>query len=269
MKNLKKWLTNNIFLVFICVLFLATRLYKISEIPSSVYWDEASIGYNAYSVLITGEDEWGEFMPLHFRAFGEFKLPVYVYSVAAAESVFGLTPLAVRLPAVMFGLLSIVGLYLVILKLTSSINISLLSSLLFSISPWFFIFSRTGYEAVAGLAFFIYALYFLILTFDNKKLLVVSTVLFIASMYSYNSFRILAPVILVPTLIYYLFKKAFVPVLISGIILLGSLLPIYKLYREDSGLARLQSVGSKSGLVVNYLKNFLQVFKFMLYCIYI
>ena len=74
-------LQTNFVLILICLLFLVTRLYKISEIPLSVYWDEASIGYNAYSVLQTGRDEWGEFMPLHFRAFGEFKLPVYVYSV--------------------------------------------------------------------------------------------------------------------------------------------------------------------------------------------
>ena len=152
-KQLLKLWKNNFVLILICLLFLITRLYKIDSIPSSVYWDEASIGYNAYSVLTTGKDEWRETLPLHFRAFGEFKLPIYIYSVAITESVFGLTSFAVRLPAVIFGLLSLIGLYLVVLKLTSQKLLSLLSSFLFSITPWFFIFSRTGYEATAGLAF--------------------------------------------------------------------------------------------------------------------
>src|SRR3990167_416318 len=104
-------------LAAIVLLFLGTRLAKISEIPPSLYWDEASIGYNAYSVLQTGKDEWGETLPLHFRAFGEFKLPVYIYSVVIAEMFFGMSALAVRLPAVIYGLFSVLGMYLVVLAL--------------------------------------------------------------------------------------------------------------------------------------------------------
>src|SRR3989338_10517008 len=91
-------------LVLICLFFLITRLYKINEIPVSVYWDEASIGYNAYSIAQDGKDEWGEFLPLHFRAFGEFKLPVYIYTTAASVKLFGLNAFAVRLPSVIFSL---------------------------------------------------------------------------------------------------------------------------------------------------------------------
>ena len=244
-------------LILICLLFLATRLYKIDKIPASVYWDEASIGYNAYSVLQTGRDEWGEFIPLHFRAFGEFKLPVYIYSVVFTESIFGLTPFAVRLPSVIYGLLSVIGLYLVVLKLTNKKLLSLLSSFLFSISPWFFIFSRTGYEATAGLAFFIWAIYLII---RNK--LILATLLFIGSAYSYNSFRILTPLLLSPVLIYYFFKKEFKIIAVSIVILLASVFPLYKLYKQDSGLSRLQTVGSKN-IVQNYIKNFSPDFLFI------
>lgn len=252
---LKLW-KNNFALILICLLFLVTRLYKISEIPQSVYWDEASIGYNAYSVLTTGRDEWGEFMPLHFRAFGEFKLPIYIYSVLVTESAFGLTPFAVRLPAVIYGLFSVIGLYLLVLKLTGNKLLSLISSYLFSITPWFFIFSRTGYEAVAGLAFFIWAIYFLLLSIKNSKFFfVISTLLFVLSAYSYNSFRILTPIVLGLGLLYFLFKKKYAIVGISTLILLASMFPLYKLYREDSGLSRFQTVGSKN-IIRNYIKNF-------------
>src|SRR3989338_266026 len=95
---------EKILFLLILVLFLVTRLYKISEIPVSVYWDEASIGYNAYSIAQTGKDEWGEFLPIHFRAFGEFKLPVYIYAVVPFVKLFGLNAFSVRMPAVLFSL---------------------------------------------------------------------------------------------------------------------------------------------------------------------
>src|SRR3989338_9770825 len=91
MMLMSRLLQPKILLVFICVFFLSTRLFRIAEIPSSVYWDEASIGYNAYSIAQTGKDEWGDFLPIHFRAFGEFKLPVYIYATVPFVAVFGLT----------------------------------------------------------------------------------------------------------------------------------------------------------------------------------
>jgi len=146
---------SRILFVLICLLFLFTRLYKISEIPPSVYWDEASIGYNAYSVLKTGKDEWGEFLPIHFRAFGEFKLPVYIYSVILFVQIFGLNEFSVRIPAVLFSLGSIILTYLLAKKLSSSEAVGLFSATLMTISPWFFIFSRTGFEVTAGLMFYL------------------------------------------------------------------------------------------------------------------
>lgn len=256
-------LKNNFLLIMICLLFLVTRIYKIDTVPSSVYWDEASIGYNAYSVLTTGKDEWGETLPLHFRAFGEFKLPVYVYSVVISEFFLGFNTLSVRLPSVVFGLFAVVGLYLLVLELTKQKSVALLSSFLFSITPWFFIFSRTGYEAVAGLSLFIWAIYFLIKSVENKKLLIVSTILFVGSAYSYNSFRILTPLVLGLGLLYHLTKKQFVIVALSFLILIASALPLYKLYRQDSGLSRLQAVGDNKNIVLNYFENFSPKFLFV------
>ncbi|MEK7061615.1 MAG: glycosyltransferase family 39 protein [Patescibacteria group bacterium] len=249
---------KNIFLILILLFFLVTRLYKIASIPSSVYWDEASIGYNAYSVLKTGRDEWGEFLPLHFRAFGEFKLPVYIYSVLIVELVFGLTQFAVRFPAVIYGLFSVLGLYLLTNKITKNKTVALLSSFLFSLTPWFFIFSRTGYEAVAGLVFFIFAIYFLLLSFEKNRNLIISIFLFISAIYSYNSFRILTPIFLIPGLIVFGFKtrrQGVLVLLISVGLFILSLLPIYKLYSQDSGLNRLQTVKATQSVIKNYLTH--------------
>src|SRR4030066_1322086 len=88
--KLLKEMRNNIIFAFVLAIFLITRIFKIAEIPPSVYWDEASIGYNAFSIATDLKDEWGEKLPLHFRAFGEFKLPVYIYSVVQIVTLFGL-----------------------------------------------------------------------------------------------------------------------------------------------------------------------------------
>src|SRR3990167_9998075 len=132
----KTW--TKILLFAIILLFLLTRLYKIAEIPPSVYWDEASIGYNAYSIAETSKDEWGEFLPLHFRAFGEFKLPVYIYSAVPFIAVFGLNELSVRFPAVLFSLGVVILTYLLTKRLFNDVS-ALWSSFFITISPWFFI----------------------------------------------------------------------------------------------------------------------------------
>jgi len=246
---------KKIIFLLIILLYLFSRFFKILEVPSSVYWDEASIGYNAYSVLKTGRDEWGETLPLHFRAFGEFKLPVYIYATVISEYFLGLNISAVRLPSVFFGLLSIIGLYLIVKKISENEKLSLLSMFIFSISSWFFIFSRTGYEAVAGVAFFLWGIY-LFLKFKNNGIYVLFSFLsFLLSFYSYNSFRILALPVFAFLFLYFFLKKKFIILFLSFVFVLVSLLPVYKLYTKDSGLGRLNTVKS-SDYVKNYLANF-------------
>lgn len=202
----KSNLTSPKFLVIlICLLFLVTKLYKISEIPASVYWDEASIEYNAYSVLKTGKDEWGQFLPIEFKAFGEYKLPVYIYSVIPFISIFGLNELAVRFPAVLFSLGVVIVSFFLAKKMTNDIRIGLLTSFFITISQWFFIISRTGFEATAGLFFYILGLYlFLVGKDERSKFLIFSSISFTLSLFSYNSFRIISLItFLILVTIYY------------------------------------------------------------------
>src|SRR3990172_1925090 len=109
---------NKIIFAFVLVFFLVSRIYRIADIPASVYWDEASIGYNAYGVATDLKDEWGDKLPLHFRAFVEFKLPVYIYYVAVLIKAIGLNEYAVRLPAVFYSLGILIVVYLLIKKIT-------------------------------------------------------------------------------------------------------------------------------------------------------
>lgn len=260
-------------LYLILLLFLITRLYKITEVPPSLYWDEASIGYNAYSVLKTGKDEWGEFLPLHFRAFGEFKLPVYIYTVSLFQIFLGLSELSVRLPAVFYSLGSIILIYLLTKQITKSEIAALFAAFYLVISPWFYLFSRTGFEATAGVMFYLLGIY-LSLNFDrNRLILLFSAISFIASMYSYNSFRIVVPLTVILLGGYFFltqqreFKKRILILCTSVLLLLISFIPMVRLFTADAGATRFQAVGAfvegrGESPVITFIKNYASHFDY-------
>ena len=78
-------------LILITLLGFAVRIYHVTQVPPSLNWDEVSHGYNAYSILNTGKDEWGVAFPLIFRAFGDYKLPLYIYLTTLPIALFGLS----------------------------------------------------------------------------------------------------------------------------------------------------------------------------------
>ncbi len=143
------------------ILFLAfsLRFYQISSNPPGLYWDEASIGYNAYSILKTGRDESGEFLPIVFKSFGDYKQPLYFYLVSLSMAVFGLSEFAIRFPSAFFGTLTVFLVYLLVKELFKNskfaLRYSLLAALFLAISPWHLQFSRAGFEANLGLFFII------------------------------------------------------------------------------------------------------------------
>ena len=79
--------------LFIAILFLCftLRFYKITQVPISLNWDEASNAYNAYSILNTAEDEYGNFLPLANRSFDDYKPPAYMYFTVPAVLIFFLS----------------------------------------------------------------------------------------------------------------------------------------------------------------------------------
>lgn len=234
-----------ILLILLLAFFLVTRLYKITEVPGSLYWDEASIGYNAYSISQNLKDEWGDSVPLHFRAFGEFKLPVYIYSVAVATKIFGYNEFSVRLPSVLYSLFSIIVACLMTYKIFKDKWLSLFIGFMLTISPWSFIFSRTGYEATAGLFFYLAAILALLYSKQKKVLLLVAAISFVGSMYSYNSYRILSlitfPGIFILTRNREEIKKDILIFGISLVLLFITLVPVIRLILYDAGFSRAET----------------------------
>src|SRR3990170_8763844 len=106
-------------LVILVILTIAAflRIWKISEVPVSLFSDELDVGYHAYSNIKTGRDYMGNPWPLYFHSYADFRAPVYIYTAVPTVAIFGITPLGVRLPAMVFGVLGVWAMYLLIYEL--------------------------------------------------------------------------------------------------------------------------------------------------------
>lgn len=212
---------NNSFLVISAIFTLAflLRLIMVTNVPPSINWDEASLGYNAYSILQTGKDEWGRVMPVTFEAFGDFKLPGYIYTLVPFISILGLNEFSVRLPSILFGSLSVIFLYLFVLELTKDKKWSYLTSFLLAISPWHFFLSRAALEANLALSFFIIGFYLLIRGLNKNVFLIPASLVLGLSIFTYNSARIFIPLFLFVFLILYRKKiRINAPTLFSAVV---------------------------------------------------
>lgn len=215
MKFLSKYL---IVLIFFTA-FLLRCLVIYREAPPSLNWDEASLGYNAYSILKTGADEWGRIMPLTFEAFGDYKLPGYIYTLVPFIAVLGLNEFSVRLPSIIFGSLSVVFLYLIVLQLSKGKKWALISAALLAISPWHFFLSRIALEANLALGFFLIGFYFLVMGLKRQAFLLPASLLLGLSIFTYNSARIFVPLLLFSFLFLYWKQLKFSKIsVLSGLI---------------------------------------------------
>lgn len=167
----------------------------MGTIPSGALVDEASIGYNAFSIFKTGKDEHGVAYPLVFAAFGDQKLPAYIYAVVPFIKLLGLGNAAVRFPSVLSGSLLCCVIYFLLLKLGFSTKMSFLGGILTATSPWTILISRFGYESNLGLLFFAVGITAALYTYKNKSiaLAMLSGVFFGATYYSYVAFKLISP----------------------------------------------------------------------------
>lgn len=135
-------------LVLFAIIILAAvlRFYQLGTNPPSLDWDEAAEGYNAYSLLKTGRDEYGYKLPLSFRSFDDYKPPLYIYMTVPSVALFGLNDFAVRFPSAFLGVFAVLFCYLMVFELFKNRPTALLSSLFLAVSPWHLQFSRVGFE---------------------------------------------------------------------------------------------------------------------------
>lgn len=190
-----------------CILLVAVlvRTVGITDNPPGFFTDEASIGYNAYTILKHGVDEHGESWPVLFEAFGEFKLPVYIYGTIPFIAVLGLTELAVRLASATFGIATIVTVFLLAGAAFQQRAAALAAAFFLAIMPWHIHYSRTGFgELISFVPFVTLSLYLFIRGIrDDSRLLIFAGAAFGITLYTYRAAWVVVPLLLILIVILY------------------------------------------------------------------
>lgn len=186
---------NKTFLILfsIFILAFAIRFYKFGY--PSFLWDEAALGYNAYSILQTGRDEYGKILPLIFKSFGDFKPGVYVYLILPFIQIFGLNEMTVRLPSILIGSLTPILFYFLIKELDQKADkLALISALVLTFNPYNIHFSRGAWETNILTAELILASFLFIKAFrkNSNKLFFFSSFVFGISLYTYQAAKMIS-----------------------------------------------------------------------------
>lgn len=241
-------------LSIITILAAFLRFWQLGINPPSLTWDEVAWGYNAYSLGVDGRDEFGRFLPLDYiESFGDFKPVVYAYLDVIPVKLFGLNEFAVRFPSAFFGTLTVLLTYFLTKRIFSSreksslhnIHIALLASFFLAISPWHINLSRAAFEANVATFFLVAGVWaFLKALQENKWYLVASSVFFALSLYTFNTSRIVAP-LLACSLVIGFWKQLILKkkeVLIACIVGILFLLPSYKFLLSPQASLRFKEV---------------------------
>ncbi|MDD5415945.1 MAG: glycosyltransferase family 39 protein [Candidatus Daviesbacteria bacterium] len=181
------------------------RLTTLDQVPAGLYVDEASIGYNAFSIVETGKDEYGKPFPLFFRSFATFQAPLYTYLTTIPILIFGLNIFSVRLVSALSGILLILITYFFVKKLQTknSTKLAFLSIVVLGFSPWAIFQSRVAVEANLALTLLILSLYIFLLSLKKIIYFVPACITLAISSYAYHGQRILVFVFLAFILLWF------------------------------------------------------------------
>ncbi|MCL4417013.1 MAG: glycosyltransferase family 39 protein, partial [Actinobacteria bacterium] len=212
-----KIFNSKVFFAIIVLIAIFLRFYQLGINPPSLTWDEAAWGYNAYSLGIDGRDEFGRFFPHDYlESFGDFKPPMYAYLDIIPVKIFGLNEFATRFPSALFGVLTVLLTYFLVKRIfpknhkSSIINhnsekIALFSAFFLAISPWHILLSRAAFEANVATFFIITGVWAFLAGVqapavsesrtDKRWYLIISSISFALSMYTFNTPRIVTPLL--------------------------------------------------------------------------
>lgn len=131
-------------IALISVLF--TIVHK-TPVPPAFNSDEAAFGYNAYSLLKTGKDEYGTLLPIRLKSFGDYKMPLYSYLSIPFVAVFGLNEFSARSLNIVLSFILPFCVYALTEELFKNKKISLISAFLVAVSLGLHIIARHAHEA--------------------------------------------------------------------------------------------------------------------------
>jgi len=241
-------MTKRQWILLIIILLLGTflRFWQLGQTPKGFYCDEASLGYSAFSIMKTGKDEFGKEFPLLFRSFSTFQAPIYTYLLVPFYKIFGMSVWSTRALSAIIGVVGIWFSFWLIKNLSKKISLAMITALLLAISPWYLMYSRTSYETNLSFTFLLIALWSFYKFKENKKYLILTAIMAALSFLSYNSERVIVPLIFLVLFIKEykdIFNKKNIKTLLIAVFFgLIIIAPTIKLISTPGFLSRLNSL---------------------------
>jgi len=190
--------------ILLCLLItvgIVVRLFGIADTPVGLNQDEASTGYEAFSILTSGMDRNGDTFPVLLTSWGSGQNVLYTYLSIPFIAIFGLNVFSVRLLSALVGCATLVIFYLLAKKIKGS-AFALVSLLLLVINPWNIMISRWALESNLLPFCLLLGIYFTVLSFDKPKFLIGAAIAFGISLYAYGTAFIFLPTFLIAVVIY-------------------------------------------------------------------
>ncbi len=187
-------------IIMIAAAFL--RLYRLGDVPYGLQQDEASIGYDAYTLATYGIDRNGYHFPIYPITWGcGGGSPLLIYLNVVSVSLFGTGIVKLRMIPAACGILTVLLFYL-ILRLAFEKNVRNIASLLgagfLAVCPWHVILSRWSLDCNIMPFNLLLSVYLFLLGVKGKSTLFygLSAASFAVSMYSYGAATIVIPLFL-------------------------------------------------------------------------
>jgi 4-amino-4-deoxy-L-arabinose transferase-like glycosyltransferase len=213
MENKNKTLNWILILAIVAVAFFL-RIYNIENIPAGIYPDESVNGTDALNANATGDYRW-----FYTNNYGREGL--FMNLIAISIKIFGNTVLGLKIWSIIFGTLTVFGVYLLTKELFRSQRSGFLAAYLMAFSFWAINFSRISFRAIMLPFILTFTFYFLFKAIHNKKYIyfILAGLIYGVGMHTYIAYRV-SPLILVLLLIYLtVINKSFLRNYWKGILL--------------------------------------------------
>ncbi|MGB2761977.1 MAG: glycosyltransferase family 39 protein [Minisyncoccales bacterium] len=192
-------------IILLGILLIASffRLWDLGSIPPGIYPDEAINANQAIS-------EPGKiFYPENNGREG-----LFINLIALSFSVFGISIWSFKIVSALFGIFTILGLYLLTHELfqhyeNSSRSVALFASFFLATSLWHINFSHIGFRAILVPFVLTFSFYFLFKGFRTKKIFhfIIAGIIFGLGFHTYIAFRLAVLIIPVVLILWWLIYK--------------------------------------------------------------
>lgn len=208
LKNKVKNVLNdkyNIAFLIILLIAILCRVLFLEQFPAGIDQDEAGMMYDSYCMAEYGTDRYLNENPVYLINFWGGQSVMYAAIASFFIRIFGLSVFVVRLPAVIFSILTIILAYLLAKKYIGK-KFALVLAFLITICPWHVMQSRWGLDCNLLASFIMLSVYALLNAKKDWHYLLAG-VCWGLTLYTYALSYIMLPVFFIALCIYLLYVK--------------------------------------------------------------